>query len=123
MPAVELIGDNSDIAIIECVAMDNDIGFEFAAGSTASCCLVQDSRALSNTTAGFKYAASPTPFTVTFIGNEAQCNGTTPSTDNYALGTNKIPLQSLSWTTGIRTNIGATTDALGARFANMYMAP
>ncbi len=120
---IELIGDNSDISIIECVAKDNGIGFEFASGSTASCCLVQDSRALSNRVAGFVYAATPTPFTVTFIGNEAQCNGDDPTTDNYALGGNNIPLQSLSWSTGISAQVGATTAVLGSRIANTYMIP
>lgn len=120
---IEIVGTYSNIAIIESIALENGIGVDFALGSTASCCLVQDSRALSNTTAGFKYAASPTPFTVTFIGNEAQCNGTVPSTDNYSLGANNIPLQTLSWSTGVRANVGATTDALGSRFTNMYMVP
>ncbi|MBS0635415.1 MAG: right-handed parallel beta-helix repeat-containing protein [Verrucomicrobia bacterium] len=120
---VELISTNSRITIIDCSAVSNGKGFEFASGSTASCCLVQNNKAINNTTAGFVYAASPTPFTVTFMGNEAQCNGTTASTDNFSLGTNKIPLQSLSWSTGISTQIGATTAGLGSAVANTYMIP
>lgn len=124
---IELEGDNSTIAIIECVAMDNDIGINFASGSTASCSLVQDSRALNNATAGFSYniSAAPTSLTVTFIGNEAQCNGECVD-DNFENLTTRINLQQLSWTNGGITAInpvGPGAAAIGARFTNLQQGP
>ncbi len=119
---VELVNTNSCIAIIESIAMRNDVGFEFSITSTIACALVQDCRALSNAASGFRYAAVPLPFTTTFIGNEAQCNGNNSQAANYDLGANLIPLQSLSWSTGVRTNVNGS-DALGARFANLFMIP
>lgn len=133
---VELIGSNDTISIIESTAKGNDIGFEFAAGSTAVCCLVQDSRALSNKTAGFVHAT--TPLTTTFIGNEAQCNGT-KAEDNYVIADpqhNAINLQELAWHDGSLITISPRLDnragkrhkkdsckgggaACGARFTNL----
>ncbi len=116
---IEIVGDNSTLAIIECIAMDNHIGVHFAASSTAACSLVQDSRALRNTTAGFSY--EPALLTVTFIGNEAQCNG--PCVDfNYEGLNTTINLQQISWTNGAFTPVnpvGPGQAAIGARFTNM----
>ena len=114
---VELVGTNTTIDIIECISKSNDIGFEFAAGSTASCCLVQDSRAIKNTTSGFVYAAA-LPLTTTFIGNEAQCQGA----NNYVGLTGLINLQSLSWTNGVIANVNGGA-APGARFTNISAGP
>lgn len=101
---IELIGSNTTIAIIECVAMDNGVnGFDFAATSTANCCLVQDCRALSNANIGFAHLTSP--LTTTFIGNEAQCNNDGETTDNFVINGGIISLYELSWTTGLMTNI------------------
>lgn len=121
---VELVGNNSALSIIESLAIDNNIGFNFASGSTSSCSLVQDSRALNNANAGFKYGAA-LPLTVTFIGNEAQCNGTTDA-DNYAGLGGHINLQELKLSNGSLTSInpaGAGAAALGARFTNLRVVP
>ncbi len=99
---VELVGTNSFVAIIEAIAMGNDVGFDFNQTSTASCCLVQDCRALSNTTAGFIHATIP--LTTTFIGNEAQCNGSSAG-DNYQISGGIISLYEQSWSTGMMANI------------------
>ncbi len=116
---IEIIGDNSTIAIIESIAMDNDIGYHFDEDATVACSLVQDSRALNNATAGFSY--EPATLTVTFIGNEAQCNG--PCVDfNYAHLNTTINLQQISWTNGAFTPVnpvGPGQAAIGARFTNM----
>lgn len=126
--------DNDTISIIESTAKGNDIGFEFAAGSTATCCLVQDSRALNNKTAGFVHGI--TPLTTTFIGNEAQCNGT-KAEDNYVIAdpaNNAINLQEYAWNDGTFKNISPRNRgdkhskkgscdggkaACGARFTNI----
>ena len=114
---IELAGDNSTIAIIECVAMDNDIGVHFAPGSTAACSLVQDSRVLSNETAGLSYEI--TPLTVTFIGNEAQCNGETVC-DNFAGLNFLINLQELSWADGSITNENPSRSRTGSHRCPLY---
>lgn len=111
---VELIGDNDSIAIIESIAMYNDIGFDFTESSTASCCLVQDCRAISNETYGFVHATSPV--TTTFIGNEGHCNGELAS-DSYSIN-GVISLQELDWGTGDLTVIDGNA-VLGARFTNL----
>ncbi len=113
---VELLGTNSNIAIIESIAIDNEVGFEFNASSTASCCLVQDSRAIDNSVAGFVYG--PSELNAVFIGNEAQCNGTSTA-DNYDINGGTISLQELSLSTGVLTNVAPTNAALGARFTNI----
>lgn len=121
---VELVGNNPGLSIIESLAIDNNIGFNFTSGSTAACSLVQDSRALNNAKAGFKYGAA-LPLTVTFIGNEAQCNGTTAG-DNYKGLGGHISLQELKLSDGSLTSInpaGAGTAALGARFTNIRVVP
>ena len=112
----ELIGTNTGIAFIECIAEANAIGFEFATGSTPSCCLVQDCTAINNTVFGFVYA--PATLTTTFIGNEAQCNGTSPLATNYVINGGVIPVQQLSWATGNSTLISGN-QALGAPIANV----
>ncbi len=120
---VEIIGDNSNIAIIECIAMSNNIGFDFAIGSTASCSLVQDSRAIDNSVAGFAYPIGP--LTVTFIGNESQCNGETICA-NYSNLNGTINLQELSWFDGSITPVnpvGPGAAAPGARFTNLIAVP
>ncbi len=104
---IELVGTNTNIAIIGSVAIDNAIGFEFNASSTATCCLVQDCRALSNTVAGFVYG--PAEFSTTFIGNEAQCNGTSTS-DDYENLVGKISLQELHWADGSITNVSGDAN-------------
>ncbi len=119
---VELVGANTTVAIIESIAMDNDIGFNFAAGSTASCCLVQDSRALSNTSFGFVHA--PAPLTSVFIGNEAHCNGSpTTNATNYAITGGTISLQQMVVGTGVLSQIPPSNAALGARFTNLSVVP
>jgi hypothetical protein len=115
---VELVGDNTDIAIIESVAMDNDIGFDFAAGSSASCCLVQDSRALSNKSAGFVHDIRP--LATTFIGNEAQCNGKCRA-DNFEIHGGRISLYELSWTDGLMKNISGEPTI--SRWTNIIAGP
>ena len=50
---IQLSGSNRGISIIKCVVTGNEKGIEFTAGSTASCCLVQDCRANNNKGAGF----------------------------------------------------------------------
>lgn len=112
---VELVGTNTNVAIIDSIAIDNNLGFNFASGSIASYCLVQDCRALSNTTCGFQYAAS-TPLTTTFIGNEAQF-----SADNYLIIGGIISLQSLSWTTGNVTH--KTGDSNTGPWTNFEAVP
>lgn len=109
---VELVGDNTSIALIECVAMENDFGFDFAQTSTATCCLVQDCRALSNTVIGFAHLTGP--LTTTFIGNEAQCNGQI----DYLINGGEINLQALSWFDGSIFDLNGGA-ALGARFTNI----
>ncbi len=116
---VAIVGENETLAIIECVALDNNIGFDFSAASSVVCSLVQDSRALYNVTSGFNYGSLP--LTVTFIGNEAQCNGEAAD-DNFAGLNSLINLQELSWTDGSITPInpiGSGQAALGARFTNI----
>ncbi len=115
---IELVGDNSTVALIEVVAMDNDVGVHFAANSTFDCSLVQDSRALNNATAGFSY--EPATLTTTFIGNESQCNGECVDFNYDNLNT-RINLQELSWTNGAITNVNPAVGqaAIGARFTNI----
>lgn len=121
---VEILGNNNAISIIESLAIDSNIGFNFEAGSVATCSLVQDSRALNNFIAGFRVAIAP-PLTVTFIGNEAQCNGATAN-DNYAGLAGLINLQELKLSDGSLTSINppaAGAAALGARFTNLRVVP
>lgn len=121
---VELVGNNSNLSIIESLAVDNIIGFNFGSASTAACSLVQDSRAINNLKAGFHYAIAPA-LTVTFIGNEAQCNGK-KAEDNYKGLTGLINLQELKLSDGSLTSInpvGAGEAALGARFTNIRVVP
>ncbi len=119
---VELVGANTTVAIIESIAMDNDIGFNFAAGSTASCCLVQDSRAISNKSFGFVHA--PSPLTSVFIGNEAHCNGSpTTNATNYAITGGTISLQQMVVGTGLLSEVGPSNAALGAHFTNISVVP
>jgi len=113
---IRLEGNNSDVAIIECVAMNNNIGFDFTATSTASCCLVQDCRALSNKTSGFVHATSP--LATTFIGNEAQCNGANAAA-NYVIASGVINLQELNWSLGAYSQITGSGAVLGSHFANV----
>jgi hypothetical protein len=124
---IEVEGANSTIAIIECVAMDNDVGVNFAPGSTATCSLVQDSRALNNASAGFSYPAFQ-PLTVTFIGNEAQCNGPCDcfGANDYAGLNDRINLQRLRLSNGKLKSLnpaGKGAAALGARFTNLTVTP
>jgi hypothetical protein len=109
---VRLINTNTTIAIIECLAMENDnAGFDFDGGSTDSCCLVQDCRAIGNGGTGFFHGASL--LETTFIGNEAQCNN-----PNYDIIGGTIGLQRLSWFDGSLAIISGNAD-LGARFTNI----
>ncbi len=116
---IELVGLNNSVSIIECIAEKNDTGFSFAATSTAECCLVQDCRALSNRTVGFDHSAAGS-FTTTYIGNEAQCNGSFGFTEENFLPplTSLISLQELSWLNGDLTVFNGNA-ALGARFTNI----
>ncbi len=117
-----LTGENVNVAIIECVAMGNTVGFEFAQDSTASCCLVQDSRALSNRQIDFLHALSP--LTTTFVGNEAQCNST-PATNatNYSITGGTISLQEMSVGSGVMVQVPPTTAGLGSRYVNVSVLP
>jgi hypothetical protein len=120
---IEVEGDNTTLAFIECVAMDNEVGVNFAPGSTATCSLVQDSRALNNATYGFSYPAYM-PLTVTFIGNEAQCNGpcACDGENDYAGLAERISLQRLRLSNG-KLKILNGNAALGARFTNLTVTP
>jgi hypothetical protein len=120
---IEVEGDNSTLAIIECVAMDNNVGVNFAPGSTATCSLVQDSRALNNASAGFSYPGYM-PLTVTFIGNEAQCNGVCNcyGANDYAGLNDRISLQRLRLSNGSLKSLNGNA-ALGARFTNLTVTP
>lgn len=122
---VALFGRNNNIALIESIAIDNGIGFFFPPFvSTSSCSLVQDCRAINNISSGFDYAIA-TPLTITFIGNEAQCNGETAD-DNYLGLAGLISLQELKLSNGSLTSInppGAGAAALGARFTNLRVVP
>jgi hypothetical protein len=111
---VELVGSNTGIVLLQCLAQDNDKGFSFAATSTASCCLVQDCRAINNLSLGFEHATSP--LTTTFVGNEAQCNGSIED-DNYAINGGIINLQQLSWSTGDFTVVSGTDER--SRWSNI----
>jgi hypothetical protein len=107
--------------------MDNDVGVNFAPGSTATCSLVQDSRALHNTTTGFSYPAY-SPLTVTFIGNEAQCNGPCScyGANDYAGLNDRINLQRLRLSDGSLKSLNPKDKgaaALGARFTNLTVTP
>lgn len=112
---IELVGSNANVALIECLAMQNDSGFDFAQTSTATCCLVQDCRAISNTSAGFAHIT--TPLTTTFVGNVAQCNGDAGATD-YVIDGGDISLQGLSLLDGTML-VFFGNAALGARFTNL----
>lgn len=115
---IELDGSNSGIVLLECLAQDNSTGFSFAQTSTASCCLVQDCRAISNANFGFEHATSP--LTTTFVGNEAQCNGSVEG-DNYVINGGVINLQQLSWTTGDFTVVTGTDER--SRWSNIVAVP
>lgn len=95
---VELVGTNTNIAIIESVAMKNNIGFDVPQNATLVCGLVQDCRAVDNTTVGFNHG--PSPLQTTYIGNEAQCNGL-----DYAINGGIISLYQLHWLTGLMNNV------------------
>jgi hypothetical protein len=120
---IEVEGDNATLAFIECVAMDNNVGVNFAPGSTATCSLVQDSRALNNASAGFSYPGYM-PLTVTFIGNEAQCNGPCACNgeNDYAGLNDRISLQRLRLSNGQLKIINGNAS-LGARFTNLTVTP
>jgi hypothetical protein len=87
-------------------------GIDFDASGTATCCLVQDCRALNNVVYGFSHA--PGSLETTFIGNEAECNG---SSDYNIIG-GAIGLQGLSWISGNLIVLSGNA-ALGARFTNI----
>jgi len=110
---IEIVGANTGIAIIECVAMQNiDSGFDFDGSATATSCLVQDCRSISNIVNGFSHG--PSSLMTTFIGNEAQLNGS----GNYNINGGIISLQGLSWNTGFLTIISGNA-AVGSRFTNL----
>jgi len=108
-----VLGANTSIAIIECVAMENTTsGFSFDPGATPTSCLVQDCRAISNVVNGFFHG--PSSLTTTFIGNEGQLNGFS----DYNITGGVISLQGLSWVDGTMTIISGNA-ALGSRFTNI----
>lgn len=118
---IALYGRNEAISILDCIASGNEVGFEFTSSSTASCCLVQDCKAINNAVAGFVHG--PVDFSTTFIGNQAQCNGDNPATQNFVAPlTSLINLQQLSLSNGAIdaiNPIGSSSAALGARYTNM----
>lgn len=110
---IQLSGTSTGLSVIECVTTGNNKGIEFTADSSASCCLVQDCRAINNVQAGFECLL--TPFDVTFVGNEAQCN-----TPNFAVpAAVNISLQTFDNSTGVFENVGTSNAALGSRFTNI----
>jgi hypothetical protein len=78
---------------------------------------------LHNTTYGFSYPAYA-PLTVTFIGNEAQCNGPCACSgeNDYAGLNNRINLQRIRLSNGKLKSLNGNA-ALGARFTNLTVTP
>lgn len=81
---VELVGDNSNIMILNSIAIDNDKGFSVARDSSLTAAIIQGNRALDNTSVGFEHATlSPQPFDTAYLNNYAQNNGVNYSISNY----------------------------------------
>jgi hypothetical protein len=112
---VELLGANSSIAIIECIAMGNgQTGFDINAASTMSLGLIQDCRAMNNVLNGFANLASP--LQTTFIGNLGEGNGQ----DFFIIG-GVISLFELHWGTGLMVNL--TGEPTISNWINISVAP
>jgi len=80
---VELVGDNTNVAILNSIAIDNDIGFSITTGSSLVQGAIQGNRAMGNTSAGFEHAAVlPVPFDTAYQNNFAQNNGTNYNISN-----------------------------------------
>ncbi len=80
---VELVGVNTNVMILNSIAIDNDKGFSVAARSTLVHGVVQENRALGNTSIGFEHAAVlPAPFDTGYQKNYAQDNGVNYSISN-----------------------------------------
>ncbi|MCE5294040.1 MAG: right-handed parallel beta-helix repeat-containing protein [Chlamydiales bacterium] len=73
---IELQGVNSNVLILDSIAVDNDKGFSVADGSTLIEGVIQGNRAIGNQTVGFEHAAVlPAPFDTGYQNNYAQNNG------------------------------------------------
>ncbi|MBS0634566.1 MAG: right-handed parallel beta-helix repeat-containing protein [Verrucomicrobia bacterium] len=73
---VQLEGINTNVMILNSIAIDNDKGFSIAAGSTLNHGVIQGNRALGNLSVGFEHAATlPVPFDTAYQNNFAQNNG------------------------------------------------
>ncbi len=109
---VELTGNITNLVIDDCIAIDNDIGFDFPIGVNATGCMVKDCEAITNASIGFDYEiTSPTNL---FIGNKGHNNG-----NNFQFPSLIINLQELDNTTGIYTQLTGSGAVLGSPFTNL----
>lgn len=108
---IELTGVNTNIMILDSIAIDNDVGFSVASGSTLEGGIIQGNRALGNTTIGFEHAAVlPAPFDTSYQGNYAQDNGTNYSISNVIqIHTYAIPTATYVFSAG-GTNFPTLTN-------------
>ncbi len=111
---VELVGVNTNVMILDSIAIDNDKGFSVAAGSTLVHGVIQGNRALGNASIGFEHAAVlPAPFDTGYQNNYAQDNGVNYSISNVIqIHTYSIPTATYVFSSGgtnfpTQTNISA----------------
>ncbi|MCE5294039.1 MAG: right-handed parallel beta-helix repeat-containing protein [Chlamydiales bacterium] len=80
---VELVGVNTNVLILDSIAIDNDKGFSVSAGSVLENGVIQGNKALGNVSFGFEHAAVlPVPFDTGYQNNYAQDNGVNYSISN-----------------------------------------